>query len=107
MLTFLEEFPDHISSLFRSSKNIILGDFNIPWNKPENSDTISMQEILDMHDQNQHIHTQTHKLRNALDLQILSRISQTRTTSQTTVSLNGNSKSAEKLVKRYQNQETT
>ena len=31
MLTFLEEFPDHISSLFRSSKNIIiLGDFNIP-----------------------------------------------------------------------------
>ena len=30
MLTFLEEFLDHISSLFRSSKNIIiLGDFNI------------------------------------------------------------------------------
>ena len=31
MLTFLEEFPDHISSLLRRSKNvIILGDFTIP-----------------------------------------------------------------------------
>ena len=68
MLTFLEEFPDHISSLFRSSKNIIiLGDFNIPWNKLENPDTTSMQEILDMHDLHQHIYTQTHKLGNTLD----------------------------------------
>ena len=47
MLPLLEEFPDHISSLFRSSENIILGDCNIPWNKPENLDTTSMQEILD------------------------------------------------------------
>ena len=31
MQTFLEELPDHISSLLRSSKNItILGDFNNP-----------------------------------------------------------------------------
>ena len=60
MLTSLEEFPDHISSLFWSSENVlILDDFNIPWNKPENLDTISMQEILDVHDLNQHIHTQT------------------------------------------------
>ena len=43
MLTFLEECPDHISTLLRSSKNIIiLGDFNIPWNKPEHPDTTSM-----------------------------------------------------------------
>ena len=35
MLTFLEEFPDHITSLFRSSNNILIsGDFNIPWKKP-------------------------------------------------------------------------
>ena len=61
MLTFLEEFPDHISSLLRSSKNIIiLGDFNIPWNKPENPNTTSMQEILDMHDLHQHIYIYTH-----------------------------------------------
>ena len=31
MLTSLEELPDHMSSLFRTSKNVlILGDFNIP-----------------------------------------------------------------------------
>ena len=68
MLTFLKEFPDHISSLFISSKNItILGDFNIPWNKPEHLDTTSMQEILDMYNLCQHINIQTHKLGNTLD----------------------------------------
>ena len=67
MLTFLEEFPDYISSLFRSSKNIIILDFNIPWNKPEHPDTTSMQEILDMYDLHQYIKIQTHKLGNTLD----------------------------------------
>ena len=68
MLTFLEEVPHHISSVFRSSKNvIILGDFNIPWNKPEHQDTTSMQEILDIYDLHQHINIQTHKLGNTLD----------------------------------------
>ena len=71
-----------------------------------------MQDILDMHDLNQHIHTQTHKLGNTLDCLIsntakLSRISQTRTTSWNTASLNGNSKLEEKPVKRYKNQEDT
>ena len=68
MLTFLEEIPDHITSLFRSPNNILIsGCFNIPWNKSENPDSISMQEILDVHDLNQHIYTQTHKHRNTLD----------------------------------------
>ena len=68
MQTFLEEFPDHISSLLRSSKNvIILEDFNIPWNKPEHPDTTSMQEILDMYDLHQHINVQTHKLGNTVN----------------------------------------
>ena len=74
MLTFLEEFADHISSLFRSSKNIIiLGDFNIPWNNSDHPDTTSMQEILDMHDLKQHIHIQTYKLGNTLDWLISNR----------------------------------
>ena len=59
MQTFLEEYPDHITSLFRSSNNILIsGDLNIPWNKPENPDNISMQDILDMYDLNPHIHRQ-------------------------------------------------
>ena len=68
MLTFLEEFPVHISSLFRSSRDvIILGDFNISWNKPKHPNTTSMQEILDMYDLHQHINIQTHKHGNTLD----------------------------------------
>ena len=68
MLTFLEEFPDHISSLLRSSGNInILGDFNIPWNIADHPDTISMQEVMDMYDLKQHIHTQMHRLGNTMD----------------------------------------
>ena len=65
MLTFLEEFPEHVSSMLRSSKNvIIIGDFNIPWNTPEHPNTISMTEILDMYDLHQHINIQRHKLGN-------------------------------------------
>ena len=68
MQTFLEEFPDHISCLLRSSNNvIILGDINIPWNRPDHPDTTSMQEILDMYDLHQHINIQTHKLGNTLN----------------------------------------
>ena len=69
MLTFLEEFPEHISTLLRNSRNInIPGDFKIPWNIVDHPDTISMQEIMDMYNLKQHIHTQMHKLSNTLDL---------------------------------------
>ena len=62
ILTFLEEFPDHISTLLRNSRNInILGDFNIPWNIADHPDTISMQEVMGMYDLKQHIHTQMHR----------------------------------------------
>ena len=114
MLTLLEEFPDHISSLFRNSKNIIiLGDFNIPWNKLENPDTTSMQEILDMHELHQPIlYIHTHKLGNVLDWLI----SNTPNTIQDITYKdylsdhsikNGNSKLTKKLAKRYKNQEET
>ena len=68
LLTFLDEFPDHISTLLRNSRNInILGDFNIPWNIVDHPDTISMQEVMDMYNLKQHVHTQMHKLSNTLD----------------------------------------
>ena len=68
ILTFLDEFLDHISTPLRSSRNIgILRDFQIPWNISEHPDTTSMQEIMDMHDLKQHIHIQIHKLDNTLD----------------------------------------
>ena len=68
MQTFLDEFPDHISNLLRSSRNIsILEDFNILWNISEHLDPISMQEIMDMHDLKQYIHLQTQKIGNTLD----------------------------------------
>ena len=68
ILTFLEEFPDHILSLLRSSINInILGDFNIPWNIADHPDTISMQKVMDMYGLKQHIQKQIHRLGNTLD----------------------------------------
>ena len=68
ILTFLEEFPDHIWTLLRNSRNInILGDFNIPWNIADHPDTISMQEVIDMYDLKQHIHTEMHRLGKTLD----------------------------------------
>ena len=68
MLIFLEEFPEHVSSMLRCSKNvIILGDFNTTWNKPEHPDTTSLREIFDMYDLHQHINIQTHQLGNTLD----------------------------------------
>ena len=68
ILTFLEEFPDHISSLLRSSDNILfLGDFNISLNKQENPDTINIQGILDMYEKDQHLHIQTHNLGHTID----------------------------------------
>ena len=69
MLTFIEDVPDHITSLFRSSDYILIpGDFNIPWNKSENPDAISMEGILDMYEKEQHIHIKTHNLGNITDL---------------------------------------
>ena len=45
----------------------VLGDYNIPWNIADHPDTISMEEIMDIHDLKQHIHTKMHKLGNTLD----------------------------------------
>ena len=46
---------------------IIVGDINIPWNKTENLDTISLNEILELYNLEQHVSTPTHKWGNTVD----------------------------------------
>ena len=47
MLTFLEEFPDILTSVLKeNSQPIILGDFNTPWNSQNHIDTRSLAEML-------------------------------------------------------------
>ena len=49
MTTFLSEFLDHITTLLQTcNETIIIGDMNIPENKPDHMDTISMTKILDL-----------------------------------------------------------
>ena len=68
MTTFLSEFPDHITTLLQTGNEpIILGDINIPWNKPNHTDTISMAEILDLFGLTQLVNFQTHQIGNTFD----------------------------------------
>ena len=68
MTTFLNEFLDHITMLLQTcNEPIILGDINIPWNKSNHIDTVSMTEILDLFGLTQLVNFQTHKLSNAID----------------------------------------
>ena len=46
---------------------IIVGDINIPWNKTDNLDTISLTEILELYNLKQHVATPTHKQCNTID----------------------------------------
>ena len=40
MSTFLDEFLDFLTSLLKeNSQPIIIGDFNVPWNLPDHTDT--------------------------------------------------------------------
>ena len=60
--TFIDEFPDHISHLLcQTDKPIIVHDVNIPWNKTDNLDTISLNEILEFYNFEEHVSTPTHK----------------------------------------------
>ena len=61
-ITFIDEFPDHMSYLLCQTDNpVIVGDVNIPWNKTDNLDTISLYEILGLCNLEQHVSTPTHK----------------------------------------------
>ena len=59
--TFIDKFSDHVSHCLCQTDNpIIVGDINIPWNKTENLDTISLTEILELYNVEQHVATPTH-----------------------------------------------
>ena len=66
--TFIDEFSDHVSHLLCQTDNpIIVGDMNIPWNKIDNLDTISLTEILELYNLKQHVASPTHKQGNTID----------------------------------------
>ena len=45
----------------------MVGDINIPWNKANNLDTISLTEILELYNLKQHVASPTHKQGNSID----------------------------------------
>ena len=66
--TFIDEFPDHVSHLLYQTDNpIIVGDINIPWNKADNLDTISLTEILELYNLKHHVASPTHKQGNTIN----------------------------------------
>ena len=68
MLTFLEEFPDFLTSVLKeNSQPIILGDFNKPWNSPDHKDIQSLAEMLNTFNLLKLINFPTHKTGNTLD----------------------------------------
>ena len=65
---FLEEFSEVLTSLLQeNSQPIITGDFNIPWNLSEHTDTRRMNELLHTFNLVQEIESPTHKAGNNLD----------------------------------------
>ena len=66
--TFIDEFPDHLSHLLCQTDNpIIAGYINIPWNKLDNLDSISLYEILELYNLEQYVSAPTHKWGNTID----------------------------------------
>ena len=68
MLTFLEAFPDFLTSVLKeNSQHRILGVFNIPWNSRDHMGTQSLAEKLNRFNLYQVINFPTHKAGNTLD----------------------------------------
>ena len=66
--TFLDEFSEFLTALLQdNSQTIITGDFNIPWNLFEQSDTRRLNEMLYTFNLTQEIEFPTHKAGNTLD----------------------------------------
>ena len=59
--TFRDKFPDHLLHLLcQTDHPIIVSELNIPWNKTDSLDTISLIEILELYNLEQHVATPTH-----------------------------------------------
>ena len=67
--SFIKECPDLIKTLLNNThtQTIMLGDFNIPWNKEDCIDTKLMHDALNVFDLFQNVSLQTHKVGNILD----------------------------------------
>ena len=68
MHKFLDEFVDFLTLLLQvNSQPIIIGDFNIPWNLPDQAATQRLTEILNTFNLLQEIEFPMHKAGNTLD----------------------------------------
>ena len=73
--TFITEFSDYLESLVMSSEPLlILGDFNIHMDLPDDTDCKNMSDLLESMGLIQHVLQPTHELGHTLDL-IITRIS--------------------------------
>ena len=73
--TFITEFSDYLESLVMSSEPLlILGDFNIHMDLPDDTDCRNMSDLLVSMGLKQHVLQPTHELGHTLDL-IITRIS--------------------------------
>jgi len=67
--TFFSEFSDFLEELAISSGQlIIVGDLNIHWDNPSNTDTIKLCNLIDSFDLKQHINEPTHSHGHILDM---------------------------------------
>jgi exonuclease III len=68
---FFEEFADLLSKqILLPGQLIFLGDFNIHWNKPTDTATMKLNDIIDSYGLRQHVHQPTQTCGNTLDLVI-------------------------------------
>ena len=66
---FFEEFSAFIEQFLNEHQSVLIcGDFNIPCNKPEDLDSIALDELCDNMGLDQLVKCQTHKFGNTLDL---------------------------------------
>jgi hypothetical protein len=65
---FADEFEEFVGLLAtRSERVIIMGDFNLHWDEPDNIHVKRFRTILDAADFHQHVHAPTHKGGHTLD----------------------------------------